>query len=137
MGTGTHTLTSNTSTTLLASYVSDCAALVQFYGATYHEGTVAVTLEFMDLGGLDNVLAKFGPVPEKPLAAMAFQVPCHASSPPSLSAHHPTPAYRLLLLLLLLLSLYRCCGVLATCGMRSAYIVTSSHRTSWPTRRAR
>lgn len=118
---------------LAASYVSDCAALVQFYGATYHEGTVAVTLEFMDLGGLDNVLAKFGPVPEKPLAAMAFQVPYHASSPPSLSAHRPTPAYRLLLLV----SLCRCCGVLATCGMRSAYIVTSSHRTSWPTPRAR
>lgn len=55
-------------------YVSDCAALVQFYGATFHEGEVNVTLEFMDLGGLDNLLAKAGKVPENVLACMSFQV---------------------------------------------------------------
>lgn len=55
-------------------YVSDCAALVQFYGATFHEGEVAVTLEFMDIGGLDSLLEKAGPVPENVLACIAFQV---------------------------------------------------------------
>uniref|UniRef100_A0A7S1CE06 mitogen-activated protein kinase kinase n=1 Tax=Bicosoecida sp. CB-2014 TaxID=1486930 RepID=A0A7S1CE06_9STRA len=57
-----------------ALYSSDCAALVQFYGATFREGMVAVTLEYMDLGGLDNVIKHFGPPPEKTLACMAFQV---------------------------------------------------------------
>lgn len=55
-------------------YVSDCAAMVQFYGATFHEGEVAVTLEFMDIGGLDSLLKKTGPVPEPVLACIAFQV---------------------------------------------------------------
>ena len=35
---------------------------------------VAVTLEFMDIGGLDTLLEKSGPVPEKVLACIAFQV---------------------------------------------------------------
>lgn len=57
-----------------ALYESECSALVQFYGATFREGMVAVTLEYMDLGGLDNVLKHFGPPPEKVLACIAFQV---------------------------------------------------------------
>lgn len=57
-----------------ALYSSDCAALVQFYGATFREGMVAVTLEYMDLGGLDNMIKHFGPPAEKALACIAFQV---------------------------------------------------------------
>lgn len=59
---------------LRALFTADCEALVDFYGATYREGQVAVILEFMDLGGLDTVIKKVGKFPELPLAALAFQV---------------------------------------------------------------
>jgi hypothetical protein len=35
---------------LTALFKSDCEALIDFHGATYREGQVAVILEFMDLG---------------------------------------------------------------------------------------
>lgn len=61
-------------TELRALFSSDCECLVDFYGATYREGQVAVILEFMDLGGLDGVLKRAGKIPERVLAAMCFQV---------------------------------------------------------------
>eukprot|EP01138_Halocafeteria_seosinensis_P009865 gb/GECG01010076.1/.p1 GENE.gb/GECG01010076.1/~~gb/GECG01010076.1/.p1 ORF type:complete len:383 (+),score=55.95 gb/GECG01010076.1/:1-1149(+) len=61
---------------LRALFHSDCEALISFYGATYREGSVAVILEFMDLGGLDNVVRKSSEqkIPERVLAHMTFQI---------------------------------------------------------------
>lgn len=39
---------------LRALFHSDCEALISFYGATYREGSVAVILEFMDLGAFSH-----------------------------------------------------------------------------------
>lgn len=63
-------------TELNALFHSDCDALINFYGATYREGVVAVILEFMNLGGLDTVLRKAPEkkIPERVLAAMSFQM---------------------------------------------------------------
>ena len=53
----------------------DCDALVKFHGAFYREGKISVALEFMDRGSLDVVMkkTKTGKLPEKVLAAIAFQ----------------------------------------------------------------
>ncbi|KAA0163734.1 hypothetical protein FNF28_04124 [Cafeteria roenbergensis] len=47
--------------------------LIGFHGATYREGEVLVALEYMDVGGLDSVIAKTGAVPERALAGICFQ----------------------------------------------------------------
>ncbi len=59
-------------TELHTLFHSDCDALIAFHGATYREGQVAVVLEYMNLGGLEDVMKK-GPVPEHVLASMAYQ----------------------------------------------------------------
>jgi hypothetical protein len=61
---------------LQALFKSDCEALVDFKGATYREGQVAVVLEFMNLGSLDRVMlgAPGRKIPERVLAGMAFQM---------------------------------------------------------------
>ena len=53
-----------------------CPSLVRFYGAFYREGTIRIALEYMDGGSLANVVRQVGArgVPERVLAAMAFQV---------------------------------------------------------------
>lgn len=63
-------------TELSTLFKSDCEALIDFHGATYREGQVAVILEFMNLGGLDNVLRKAPGrvIPERVLAGMAYQM---------------------------------------------------------------
>lgn len=61
-------------TELRTLFKSDCAALVDFHGALYREGYVAVILEYMDLGGLDGVVKRAGVVPEPVLAAMSYQM---------------------------------------------------------------
>ena len=52
----------------------DCVALVTCGGCFYKEGKISVALEYMDMGSLDQVIAKYGPIPERVLAAMTFQV---------------------------------------------------------------
>lgn len=61
-------------TELRTLFQSDCDALVSFHGATYREGQVAVVLEYLNLGGLEGIMAKAGPIPEHVLACMAYQV---------------------------------------------------------------
>lgn len=48
--------------------------MITFYGAFYREGSITIALEYMDGGSLANVLAQVGPVPERVLANMAFQI---------------------------------------------------------------
>lgn len=61
-------------TELRMLFKSDCEGLIDFYGAVYREGHVAVVLEFMDLGGLDGIIKRAGTVPERVLAAMTYQM---------------------------------------------------------------
>eukprot|EP00968_Pinguiococcus_pyrenoidosus_P009195 scaffold719_cov226-Pinguiococcus_pyrenoidosus.AAC.11 len=55
-------------------YDAQCPSLISFYGAFYREGAITIALEYMDGGSLSNVLAQAGPIPELPLANMAFQI---------------------------------------------------------------
>ena len=55
-------------------YNAQCPALVSFYGAYFKDGAITIALEYMDGGSLFNVLSQLGPIPEKPLAAVTFQV---------------------------------------------------------------
>lgn len=57
-----------------ALFASNCSALISFHGAFYGEGQVNIVLEFMNLGGLDNVKAKVPIIPENVLAGMTFQI---------------------------------------------------------------
>lgn len=61
---------------LKSLFHSDCECLIEFYGAIYREGMVNVILEFMNAGGLDNVLRKAPgkKIPEHVLAGMAYQM---------------------------------------------------------------
>lgn len=58
---------------LATLFACDCECLIGFHGATYREGEVLVALEYMDVGGLDSVIAKTGAVPERALAGICFQ----------------------------------------------------------------
>ena len=53
---------------------AQCPNLITFYGAFYREGSITIALEYMDGGSLANVLAQVGPIPERVLANMAFQI---------------------------------------------------------------
>ena len=48
---------------------------IQFSGCFYKEGKISVAIEYMDMGSLDQVLARHAPggIPESVLAAMTFQ----------------------------------------------------------------
>jgi serine/threonine protein kinase len=55
-------------------YAGNQYSLITFYGSFYREGTITIALEFMDGGSLANVLAQVGPIPERVLASIAYQV---------------------------------------------------------------
>ncbi|CAE7941959.1 MKK3, partial [Symbiodinium sp. KB8] len=57
-----------------ALFASNCSALVSFHGASYGEGQVNIVLEYMNLGGLDNIKKKVPVISERVLAAMTFQI---------------------------------------------------------------
>jgi mitogen-activated protein kinase kinase 1 len=53
---------------------SDCDTIVSYSGSFVREGKLHLLLEFMDLGNLNKILLKRGPIPEDVLACIAFQV---------------------------------------------------------------
>lgn len=55
-------------------YDAACPSLISFYGAFYREGCITLALEMMDGGALANLIAQLGPIPERPLANMVFQI---------------------------------------------------------------
>ncbi|EKU20136.1 ser thr kinase [Nannochloropsis gaditana CCMP526] len=55
-------------------YDAACPSLVAFYGAFYREGCITLALEMMDGGALANLVAQLGPIPERALANMVFQI---------------------------------------------------------------
>jgi mitogen-activated protein kinase kinase 3 len=59
---------------IMTLYDAQCPNLITFYGAFYREGSITIALEYMDGGSLANVLSQVGPIPEKVLASMAFQI---------------------------------------------------------------
>jgi len=59
---------------IVTLYDAECPSLITFYGAFYREGSITIALEYMDGGSLANVLAQVGPIPERILASMAFQI---------------------------------------------------------------
>lgn len=59
---------------IVTLYDAQCPNLITFYGAFYREGSITIALEYMDGGSLANVLAQVGPIPERVLANMAFQI---------------------------------------------------------------
>lgn len=59
---------------IIALYDANCPNLITFYGAFYREGAITIALEYMDGGSIANVLDQVGPIPEKVLAAIAYQI---------------------------------------------------------------
>ena len=59
---------------IMTLYDAQCPNLITFYGAFYREGAITIALEYMDGGSLANVLSQVGPIPERVLASMAFQI---------------------------------------------------------------
>jgi serine/threonine protein kinase len=55
-------------------YDAQCPNLITFYGAFYREGAITIALEYMDGGSLANVLSQVGPIPERVLASVCFQI---------------------------------------------------------------
>lgn len=57
-------------------YDAQCPSVITFYGAFYREdhGSITIALEFMDGGSLANVISEVGPIPERILASIAYQV---------------------------------------------------------------
>ncbi|KAJ3080851.1 MAP kinase kinase (MEK), partial [Quaeritorhiza haematococci] len=48
--------------------------IVEFYGAFAHDGDISICMEFMDLGSLDYIYRKLGPVPEEVVAKITVPV---------------------------------------------------------------
>lgn len=59
---------------IVTLYDAQCPNLITFYGAFYREGAITIALEYMDGGSLANVLSQVGPIPEKILASMTYQI---------------------------------------------------------------
>ena len=59
---------------IMTLYDAQCPNLITFYGAFYREGAITIALEYMDGGSLANVLSQVGPIPERVLASIAFQI---------------------------------------------------------------
>eukprot|EP00162_Nutomonas_longa_P015133 comp22211_c0_seq2/m.52475 comp22211_c0_seq2/g.52475 ORF comp22211_c0_seq2/g.52475 comp22211_c0_seq2/m.52475 type:complete len:358 (-) comp22211_c0_seq2:2-1075(-) len=58
---------------LRALYNTDSPYIVSLYGAFYAEGTVAIALEFMDMGSIADLLKRTLTIPEPALAIIAQQ----------------------------------------------------------------
>lgn len=59
---------------IIALYDANCPNMITFYGAFYRDGAITIALEYMDGGSLCNVLSQVGPIPERVLASMAYQI---------------------------------------------------------------
>lgn len=59
---------------IVSLYDAQCPNLITFYGAFYREGSITIALEYMDGGSLANVLVQVGPIPERVLAHITFQI---------------------------------------------------------------
>jgi mitogen-activated protein kinase kinase 1 len=59
---------------IIALYDANCPNMITFYGAFYRDGAITIALEYMDGGSLSNVLSQVGPIPERVLACMAYQI---------------------------------------------------------------
>lgn len=59
---------------IITLYDAQCPNLITFYGAFYREGSITIALEYMDGGSLANVLDQVGPIPERVLASIAYQI---------------------------------------------------------------
>jgi serine/threonine protein kinase len=57
-----------------ALFDAKCLALISFHGSVFRDNKIHVVLEYMDLGSFDLVVARYGPIPEPVLAAMAYQM---------------------------------------------------------------
>ncbi|OQS07183.1 ser/thr kinase [Thraustotheca clavata] len=57
-----------------ALFDSECPCLVTFYGAFLKDSAVALALEYMDRGSLENVVQNLGLVPEYALANITYQL---------------------------------------------------------------
>ncbi|RHY64657.1 hypothetical protein DYB38_003579 [Aphanomyces astaci] len=56
-----------------------CLCLVTFYGAFLKDSAVALALEYMDGGSLENVVHQLGALPERILANITYQILCGLS----------------------------------------------------------
>ncbi|CAK4719076.1 hypothetical protein LEN26_020834 [Aphanomyces euteiches] len=57
-----------------ALFDSECLCLVTFYGAFLKDSAVALALEYMDGGSLENVIHQLGAVPEHILGNITYQI---------------------------------------------------------------
>ena len=64
-----HQLTKEISTL----YNTNCLNIIDFHGCRYYEGKISIALEYMDRGNLMDMNNDYGPLPEKVLAAIAYQ----------------------------------------------------------------
>ncbi|KAF0691371.1 hypothetical protein As57867_017307, partial [Aphanomyces stellatus] len=48
--------------------------LIDFYGAFFKDHALSLVLEFCDMGSLDSLVRLAGPIPERILACMTFQI---------------------------------------------------------------
>ncbi|ETV84896.1 STE/STE7/MEK1 protein kinase, variant 3 [Aphanomyces astaci] len=62
-----------------ALFDSECLCLVTFYGAFLKDSAVALALEYMDGGSLENVVHQLGALPERILANITYQILCGLS----------------------------------------------------------
>ena len=51
-----------------------CPYIVAFYGAFVHDGHLNIMMEYMDLGTLESVSKRTGPIPEQWIATMGYQL---------------------------------------------------------------
>ncbi|RHY30882.1 hypothetical protein DYB32_003946 [Aphanomyces invadans] len=62
-----------------ALFDSESMCLVTFYGAFLKDSAVALALEYMDGGSLENVFHQLGVLPEQVLANITYQILCGLS----------------------------------------------------------
>ncbi|KAI8342846.1 kinase-like domain-containing protein [Chlamydoabsidia padenii] len=57
-------------------FMHDCNSkhIVSFYGAFMNEGDISICMEFMEVGSLDNIYKKLGPIPLDVLKKITFAV---------------------------------------------------------------
>lgn len=57
-------------------FMHDCNSrhIVSFYGAFMNGGDISICMEYMDIGSLDRIYKKHGPIPMDVLKQIAFAV---------------------------------------------------------------
>ncbi|KAJ3257274.1 Dual specificity mitogen-activated protein kinase kinase 1 [Boothiomyces macroporosus] len=51
-----------------------CVNIVGFYGSFISDNTISVMLEYVDLGSLESIYNRTGPIPEREISVIAFQI---------------------------------------------------------------